>query len=252
VLRDVSEHQLVDQLQRSRKDIIAAEESIRREIAEMLHGSVQTKLLAAWFRLGEFERQWPLPADAARELSDIRAALDRIREEDVRQASHLLHPSVIRVGLVPAIDYLAAGLSDVLRIDVKADRALRALDRIGEDGLPDELRLVAYRVVEEALNNVAKHSAAGGVAITLDVTDGSLHMAVADDGHGFDPAMVRPGLGFGSIAGRVEHYGGAWQVDSKPGHGAIVEAWLPLNPAPAPTALPIVDSVPPVAALSQV
>ena len=93
-----------EELNRSRFRMASAEEGLRKEIAEMLHGKVQTSLLVAWHRLGECEGLLEKdPSEAKALLQEIREELDRIREREVREASHSLHPSVIRVGLLPAV-----------------------------------------------------------------------------------------------------------------------------------------------------
>ncbi|MBM3945320.1 MAG: hypothetical protein FJ317_07535, partial [SAR202 cluster bacterium] len=93
-----------DELQQSRQRIASAEEGLRKHIAETLHGKVQTSLLVAWHKMGEsltlMEQD---PVQAKEMLTEVRSDLDRIREKEVREVSHTLHPSVIRVGLLPAV-----------------------------------------------------------------------------------------------------------------------------------------------------
>ncbi len=229
VLRDVTHHRMVDSLQRSRQQIIAAEEHVRREIAEMLHGRVQSKLLSAWFQLGDYQERWSKSEAETEELTKIREAIERISEQDVRRASHLLHPSIIRFGLVPAVRDLADGFSRFFKVEVIAEPALSERDSIGAGGINETLRLVAYRVVEEALNNAAKHAHAEHVEICLGLRGEQLEVAVKDDGVGFEPSLTQPGLGLDSVIGRIDHHGGTWRVDSAPGAGTTIHATLPLT-----------------------
>ncbi len=225
--------QQVSDLQRSRQRIVTAEESLRKRIAELLHGSVQTKLLVAWHRLGQCQRM--LKSDAAQAealLADIREEIDRIREHEVREASHILHPSVINVGLVPAVRAMVAGFSDALEIALEVDPELTRLDTPIDNQVPDDVRLIAYRVLEEGLNNVYKHAEARSARIYLGIQpDGSLQIMLRDDGKGFDSSNVSPGLGLTSIADRVGALGGGWGITSAVGRGTTLWLGIPMTPA---------------------
>ncbi len=246
VLRDVTEHRLVGELRHSRRQIIAAEENLRRQIADMLHGTVQAKLLNAWLRLGDYQQRWEISDQAFEELTPIRDALDRIREEDLRLASHLLHPSIIRVGLIPAIENLLSGYESAFRLKLNVDESVRARDVIGGPGINHTVRLTAYRFIEEGLNNAVKHARAERVRVSLGIAGEYLEVAIQDDGTGFDPAQAVPGLGLDGIAGRVEQMAGTWLVDSAPGRGTTLRARLPLDvedPQPRRFAvIPAIDS----------
>ena len=151
--------QRVDELQESRRQITAAEERLRREIAEVLHSRVQSKLLVAGHQLGRVESMVDDdPASAKKLLAETRMELDEIREREIRDASHLLHPSIIRIGLVPAVRSLIGRFEDFFRISIEVDSHLPKLDNIVDNQLPEELRLTAYRCVEEALNNIQRHA----------------------------------------------------------------------------------------------
>jgi GAF domain-containing protein len=99
----------IEQLHRSRRLVVAAEERTRREVAELLHGRVQNRLLVTWSRLGLSEQLWASDPERARELLiEARAEIDEIREQEIRRAGYLLHPSFIREGLGPAVRELGA------------------------------------------------------------------------------------------------------------------------------------------------
>lgn len=220
-----------EELRRSRLQIIAADERLRREIAELLHGRVQTRLLVAWYKLGECESLLDTEPDKARTLlAQVREEIDEIREQEVRQASHLLHPSIIGVGLVPAIRSLSGRFEGYFPISVKVDPHLADLDGPVQNRIPEPLRLTAYRVVEEALTNVYRHAMANAVAVSLAVDDQRrLAIVVEDSGRGFNTARIKPGLGLSSIAGRVDQAGGTWQISSTLGRGTRLAVLLPLG-----------------------
>jgi len=97
--------------------------------------------------------------------------------------------------------------------------------------LPDELRVVAYRIVQEALANVRAHAKASRVAVRLEEVDGGLLARVSDDGIGFLPGLVerRPAghLGLISMREQATMAGGWCRVASAPGMGTTVEVWIP-------------------------
>jgi signal transduction histidine kinase len=96
------------------------------------------------------------------------------------------------------------------------------------DSLPDDLRTCVYRVIQEALTNAGRHSAARRVHVKLHATDAWVVGTIADDGRGFDPeAPDRRGLGLLGMEERVKELGGSISVISSPGLGTTVEFRLP-------------------------
>lgn len=152
-----------------------------------------------------------------------------MRDREIRAASHLLHPGIIRVGLLAAVRSLAAQLDARLAIDVEADARMRELDDPAENQLPEPLRLSAYRVVEGALGNVVRHAEASRAEVRLAAATGRLEIEVRDDGRGFDPSTVRRGLGMSAIADRIDLADGSWSVASQPGRGTTLRASFPLG-----------------------
>ena len=220
----------VAELRRSRGRITAAEERLRREIGEMLHSRVQSRLLVAWHRLGQgIKLMKEHPDEATTLLAEVCDELDEIREREIRQASHLLHPAVLRVGLLPALRSLINTFGEQFDVELRADAAVRELDDPADNRIDETIRLAAYRVVEEALANVAKHAGAAHVTVTVDLeARETLVIAVRDDGRGFDPTRRGDGLGLTSIATRVEAAGGEWDIGSAPGAGTTVSLRLPV------------------------
>ncbi|MFI5267600.1 MAG: AAA family ATPase [Chloroflexota bacterium] len=221
----------VSELQDSRRQITAAEERLRQEIAEILHSRVQSKLLVAAHQLGQataiMDRD---PAEAKRLLNLSQEQLDDVREREVREASHLLHPSIIKIGLGPAVRSLIGRFENTFKVSLEVEPRLAKLDSIVDNQLPEDLRLTAYRSVEEAMSNIARHAKASSVAVTLSITgENELLLGIRDDGVGFDSSQLQPGLGLSTIDGRVNQMGGTWQITSKPGEGAKVEVRLPLD-----------------------
>jgi signal transduction histidine kinase len=221
-------------LQRSAEQALAAEERVRAEIAEFLHSRVQSRLLMAWTRLRIAMQGWSQqPEEALVLVTQVSHELDEIREEDVRQASYLLHPSFIREGLTPAVYGLVERFGGEVTVTVDVDPALATWDTPIRNRLPEALRLAAFRIVEEALGNVVRHAHAITAHVTLGLEGHAvLAITVGDNGCGFDVDRMRPGLGLASIESRVLQVGGRWHITSLPGKGTTVAARLPLPPPP--------------------
>lgn len=218
---------------RSRERIVEAEERTRREIAELLHDRVQAQLLIATQRVLDARRQLDTDVGiAGAELDRAVSDLDHIREEEVRRASHVLHPEAIRVGLVAALQILAERYEPALAVTVAATPEVAELDDPRANRLPEPLRLAAYRVVEQALANVARHARASSARIGLAISDASgkrLAVSVRDDGQGFDGNRATPGMGLRTARDRVELLRGSLHVESVTGRGTTLTASFPLD-----------------------
>ena len=216
------------ELQKSRYRIITKEESLRREISEVLHGRVQNSLLVAGLRLSECQALMDTDVDQAKTmLTEIRSEVDDIREHDVREASHLLHPSVIRVGLLPAVRTLVGSFEDNYRISSSVDPEIERIDNVLEMGISETVRLVAYRAIQEGMNNIERHTDATAIDLSLSLDkDGWLELEVRDNGKGFDTSKLEPGLGLDSIADRVGATGGGLGdlEHRRRGHSTVGEA----------------------------
>ncbi len=228
------------QLQGSRAMLLAAEDRLREDIAEQLHGRVQSRLIVAWHRLDECGRRMSGDTPGALALLEqVRADLLDIQERDVRQASRRLHPAVIRLGLLTALGTLVEEFAGQLAVAVRVDPELRAFEDAGR-AFPAPCALALYRAVEEGLGNAARHGRARHADLALDLVAQRrrIRATVRDDGGGLDPAGVRPGLGLAAIAGRVEQAGGTWSLTGEPGRGSTLAVEVPVPPLLRPAGRP--------------
>lgn len=151
--------------------------------------------------------------------------------ESVRRLIRGLRPPALdEVGLVPAVRGQATRrLDDGVTVRVADEAGEGTTERLGEDR-----RLVAYRVVQEALNNVARHADADRVEVVVRRRDeGTLEVRVEDDGRGFDPGEAEreaAGLGLLGMRERAGAVGGRVELDAAPGEGTTVRLLLPLSP----------------------
>ena len=200
--------------------LVRAQENERRTLARELHDEVGQSLSAI---LMEAEN-----AECAEELGEIREHLASVRTlaektvNEVRDLALLLRPSMLDdFGLVPALNWHAremtkrTGLNVVVTADDDAD------------DLPDEHKTCIYRLVQEAVNNSARHANARTVEVVVKHEGSHVRFSVRDDGAGFDTRFVR-GLGLLGMEERVRRLGGQLQLDSKLGRGTLISAELPV------------------------
>jgi two-component system, NarL family, sensor histidine kinase DevS len=217
-------------LQRS----VEASELERRRWARELHDDSLQELAAVKLRLGALARTKPedLAEAVAQAVDHVDQSIKAMRSliTDMRPAS------LDQLGVAPALEALverAAGLSGV-RIDLHADMRFEAGDE--PERLAPAVETTIYRVVQEALTNVAKHAAATRVTVTVVERDGAVEIAVTDDGRGF--AGEEPGEGFGLIGmrERVRLAGGRHDIETALGLGTTVHAWIPAARSERPSA----------------
>ncbi len=213
--------------------LVAAQESVRREMADYLHGHVQSKLLALSLSLGLCQQSLTQdPAAASLMLERVQSELQKVQDEDLRQVSRELYPAIIKMGLVPAMRSLVSRFSDLVEIDLSIDTKFDQLDRDGEAGLPEKRRLVVYHVAEEALNNVLKHARATSVQVRLVHQDpGLLVLTLVDNGCGFDSSVTSAGQGLAMMTDYAQALGGRTEITAAPGEGTSVRLVLRLDGA---------------------
>ena len=113
-------------------------------------------------------------------------------------------------------------------VDCMALWANEAIDEGVSDDLPEQYKTCVYRVVQEALNNCARHAGANTVRIIVRQGEDHLMLSIQDDGGGFQPELHR-GLGLLGMEERVTHLNGSLELDSEPGRGTLIAISLPLE-----------------------
>jgi signal transduction histidine kinase len=223
VLRDITESKRAEEslLDLSRR-LIRAHEEERALLARELHDDLTQRLAVLAIDAGRAELAAPDRAQAL-ELKSVREGLVRV-SEDIHSLAYQLHPSVLEeLGLAEALRTECERRARQGRLEVSVDLdPLPAV--VGKDAA-----LCLFRVAQEALNNVIRHAGARAASVALRQMDGGLLLAVRDDGRGFDPAT--PGkarsLGLASMRERVRLVSGTLDVESAPGRGTAIIAWVP-------------------------
>jgi signal transduction histidine kinase len=210
------------ELSRLSDRLVTAQEEERRRLSRELHDEIGQSMSAMLVELSRVESAIAdHPAQHARF-----ASLRQIAESNVgmvRNMALLLRPPMLDdLGLIPAVKWQARETSrrTGMRVRVIADDV---------DDIPDAFRTCVYRLVQEALNNCARHAHASEVVVSVIQDDEGIFFSVQDDGSGFDPKQEK-GLGFLGMEERVEKLGGALQVKSKAGEGTLLSVRLPLIP----------------------
>jgi signal transduction histidine kinase len=201
------------------RQLIASQEAERKRIAGELHDGIGQTLVVIRSSAQMGLRDQASADDARRHMNEIVEATSDGMEEVRKIAYHLRPYQLDRLGLTRAIEALVeqAAASSGLTITSSLD----ALDGV----FPSSDEIGVYRIVQEALSNLLRHAHATRARVEVRRTEGSVEIAVEDDGRGFDAAALpadRPGMGLSGIAERARILGGRHTVQSAPGRGTRI------------------------------
>jgi signal transduction histidine kinase len=204
--------------------VINANEDERRRIARELHDDIGQRLSLAVVQLDLFRGQ--IAADTLKSRADLDSSIENLSSlvSDVHNLSHRLHSSMLEhIGLTAAIRDLCQQISQSygLKIEFQGDAIPKRFTQ--------DVSLCFYRVAQEALNNVVRHSKSSTAKLTLSERPGVLRMRVQDSGVGFKVANAAAGLGFSAMQERLGSIGGSLSVESEPGRGVVVIAEAPIS-----------------------
>jgi PAS domain S-box-containing protein len=236
--RDITKLKWVDEaLRKSEKELrilsaqlLAAQEKERERVAHELHDSVGQALTAIKFRventLGQLDKT---PARGVIESLEAVVPMVQYATEEVRRIAMGLRPSTLDdFGLLATINWFCREFQHIYSMI-----HIKKLISIEENEVPEHLKTVIYRIVQESLNNVAKHSNADLVRLSIGKRNSAIELVIKDNGLGFDLEDTLSSetsgkrLGLSSMKKRTEISGGVFAVESKIGGGTIIRAlWL--------------------------
>jgi PAS domain S-box-containing protein len=220
-----------EQLRHLSSQLMTVQEDERRQVARELHDGLGQSLTAIKFKIETFLQRTdrgkrktktePLES-AVLMLQDCVREIHRIRTD--------LRPSVLDLGILATVSWLCRefeGTFPAIRIEKRLD--------IREEEVQDSLKTAIYRISQEALNNISKHSLANVVHLSLRKIDRTVELSVKDNGRGFDLHEAHStnestrGIGLSSMRERAEHLGGSFSIQTSKGKGTLIRASWPLS-----------------------
>jgi two-component system, NarL family, sensor histidine kinase UhpB len=198
---------------------LRAQEEERKRVARDLHDEVNQALTAILLRLEALTQT--APPEMRDELVETKRLANQAMEELLQLARQLRPTALDDHGFVPAMQEMLRRFQ--AQHGIQAELALEGtLDDLGNDQ-----QLVLYRVTQEALNNVARHAGAGKVRVGVQRQDGTVELAISDNGRGFEVGSERRGLGLDGMAERARLVNGEFSVYARPGVGTTLELHVP-------------------------
>jgi len=205
--------------------LITVQEDERSRLARELHDDITQRLAALAIEVGLAQNR-ERKQGVDRTMPKIREGLVKL-SEDVHALSYRLHPSILDdLGLVEALNAECERFSrlELVPVDMKVEGDFIAP--------PSQIALCLFRIAQEALQNVSRHASASQVEVSLG-SDSGFRICIRDNGVGFEPEhhRERASLGLASMQQRIYRLGGKLNIESTPGHGTMVFAWVPAREA---------------------
>jgi signal transduction histidine kinase len=233
IARDVTERKRLEkvaasshrEVQALAANLLTAQEEERRRVSRELHDQICQDLASLAVEIGEYAINPPLRRDVVRRFKALQARVVKVAEE-VRHISYGLHPSFLDdLGVVASIRKLCREVS------AQAGVAVEFTDGEMPRSIPRELAACLYRVAQQSLKNAARHANASHISDMLGIRNGTLVLAIKDDGGGFDREAVRGagGLGLVGMAERARLAKGKMTITTQPGRGTRILLELPLS-----------------------
>ena len=223
--------QLQKQLQHLSHQVLQAQEEERKRISRELHDDIAQVLTAVSFHLAILRKEAaPNGKDLKRKIAHTQRLVERSVDIVHQFASQLRPPALDDLGLIPALHSHVKDFAKRTGLAVHFTSFTRGRTEL----LDSDKRTVLYRVVQEALINVAKHAQASRVNVNIRKQRGVIRMEVQDDGKSFEvrdvlSAKRNKGLGLLGMRERVEMVGGRFAVESSPGKGTAIRAEIPFG-----------------------
>jgi len=200
--------------------LINVQESERKRIARDIHDSIGQTLAAIKFGLENKLSQMGGGAVPPGVSIENIISLTQNGIEESRRIQMDLRPSILDdLGILATIGWFAREFQKVY-VHISVEKHIS----VQEDEIPDSLRTVLFRVMQEAMNNVAKHSKANLIRLSLKKMGDRIELCIEDNGAGFDPETIKKGLGLTSMRERTDLSGGSFEIESVHGRGTIIRA----------------------------
>ena len=211
-------------LSKQRTQMLMADESTKREVANYLHDHVQAGLVVATTQLVKIANT--LNSQKQAEVNAVISELEEIRRFDVRKAGRQLSPDLKIVGLASSLEELGARFQKTTSLSVIVNTSAAEL--------PAEMSLALYRISEQALLNAVVHGGAQNCVVKVSMSDKReskryISLSVENDGYQLEPNASHLGTGTAIIDAWVTKFGGSWSISNAEPDGVVLTAVLPLR-----------------------
>jgi PAS domain S-box-containing protein len=218
--------QLKQQEQQKQKQLMQAtidgQERERSEISRELHDNISQHLTTTRLYLEVLKDK--TDGHVLEMIAETHKGLMYIIDV-IRSLSQTLAPPELRdIGLVESIRDLCDLLKKLHPYRVEFEH-----DQFNEDKIPDNLKLMLFRIIQEQINNIIRHAEANSITINLQAVKTEAKLIIADDGKGFDTTLVKKGLGLTNIFNRVNLFDGHAEIITSPGNGCFLQVTVPLK-----------------------
>jgi signal transduction histidine kinase len=210
--------------------LLTAQENERKLVAGEIHDSIGSSLTAVKFKVEDAIQQVEQGVVASESLKGLISTVQHAIEES-RRIQMNLRPSMLDdLGILTTLNWHCREFQKIfchISIEKKID--------ISEDDVPHSLKTVIYRIFQEALNNISKHSRADLISFSLRKNSGSIELTIQDNGQGFDVEKIsstessRKGMGLGNMRERTELSGGYFSIESGKESGTVIRALWPIE-----------------------
>jgi PAS domain S-box-containing protein len=237
--RDITERKRAEEALRESENrlrhlstqLLTVQENERKRISREIHDSLGQSLSAIKFKVESITQQ--MRESRSKKMAESLETLLPIIQMSIEESRRIqmdLRPSVLDdLGILPTLEWFCREYQKIyshIRIEKKSD--------VKESDVPKSIKTEIYRVAQEALNNIAKHSKANFVRLSLEKKEDKIELIIQDNGMGFDleetlyQARSKRGLGLSSMKERTELSGGSFAIVSIPGEGTTIRASWPI------------------------
>lgn len=221
--------QALEKLEQSREEmkllasqLLRAQEDERKRIAREMHDSIGSSLSAVKFCVEQVAAQLDKDPRVQETFMTLSLAMEQAIDDSRRIMTDLRPSTLDDLGIIATISWFCRGFETIY-----TNLALQKDIGIEESQVPESLKIIIFRIIQEAMNNAAKHSGATKVSLGLSLKDGSISLSVEDNGVGFDLSAGAskgqvPKFGLTSMRERAELSGGEFQIESTPQTGTKI------------------------------